>query len=107
MPRLPELYLQDILDAISQIEHYTSFFSFGPKRMRSDAIIRNLEIIGEAVKHLPLEITTKYPLEWRKMAGLRDILTHAYFGVDKKIIDDIIKNKLPELKETVTRILKK
>ncbi|HEC86588.1 MAG TPA: DUF86 domain-containing protein, partial [Thermoplasmatales archaeon] len=64
-----------------------------------DGVIRNLEIIGEAVKNLPDDIKKDYPeVEWRKIAGLRDILIHAYFGVDLEVIWDIVKNKVPELK---------
>ncbi len=69
-------------------------------------MIRNLEIIGEAVKNLPDDIKKDYPeVEWRKIAGLRDILIHAYFGVDLEVIWDIVKNKVPELKEMVRKIL--
>ncbi len=104
MPRSPDLYLDDIVDAIGKIERYarrSAFFLFIEETMRRDAIIRNLEIIGEAVKHLPLDLKQKYPLEWNKIAGMRDILSHAYFGIDDKILDDVIKNKIPELKKVI------
>jgi len=69
-------------------------------------VIRNLEIIGEAVKSLPDDIKKDYPeVEWRKIAGLRDILIRAYFGVDLEVIWDIVKNKVLELKEIVKKIL--
>ena len=69
-------------------------------------MIRNLEIIGEAVKQLPADIKRKYhKIEWKKIAGLRDILIHAYFGVDIEILWDIIKTKLPELKKETHNIL--
>ena len=68
--------------------------------MIQDGVFRNLEVIGEAVKNLPDDIKKDYPeVEWRKIAGLRDILIHAYFGVDLEVIWDIVKNKVPELKE--------
>jgi len=102
------LYLQDISDAIEKIEQYTaySFFSFlANNDMRYDAVLRNLQIIGEAAKNIPPDLKKRYPLEWPKIIGLRDILSHAYFGIDEKIIWDIVKNKLPELKRTIVEML--
>ena len=95
-------YLKDILEAIDRIESYITNFTFddfSESRLYQDAIVRNLEIIGEAVKRLPEKIIDKYPeIEWKKIAGLRDILIHAYFGIDTEIVWDVVKNKIPELK---------
>jgi len=71
-----------------------------------DGVVRNLEIIGEAVKNIPEDIKRNNPdVEWRKIAGLRDILVHAYFGIDVEVVWDIVKNKVPELKEKIEKIL--
>lgn len=104
------LYLDDILQAIKKIEKYTKGLT--AKELKNndliiDAVVRNLEIIGEAVKNMPLRIKEKYPeIEWKKISGLRDILAHEYFGIDLEILWDIIKNKLPDLKTEVSRLLR-
>jgi len=103
-----KVYIDDILDSIRKIEDYTNemdYDSFIGNNLVVDAVIRNLEIIGEAVKNIPTEIRKKHPgIEWKKIAGLRDILIHAYSGVDLKIIWDIIENKVPELKDLVKEV---
>lgn len=109
MPRDFRLYLDDILQSIDKIQRYSSgisFDEFAKDDKSSDAVVRNLEIIGEAVKNIPLKIHKKYPeVEWIKMAGLRDILAHEYFGIDSAIVWDIIQNKLPPLKSYIIRII--
>lgn len=71
-----------------------------------DAVLRNLEIIGEAVKGVPQSFREAHPgVEWRKIAGLRDVLIHHYYGVNMNIIWDILTNELPRLEEGVRSIL--
>ncbi len=100
MQRDPKIYLKDILKAIGKIEGYMknmNFRTFSGNELVQDAVVRNLEIIGEAAKKIPGEIRSKYSdIEWNKIAGLRDILIHEYFGVDLEILWDIIQNKPPQ-----------
>ena len=109
MPRDYKLYLEDILEAFAKIQQYTEglsieMLSSDPKTL--DAVARNLEVIGEAVKMLPEEIRSRKPdVDWKKIAGLRDILIHRYFGIDLEIIQDIVQNKLPLLKEQLRKLL--
>jgi len=109
MQRDHRVYLNDLLAAISKIERYVCdlpFEEFTQDEMRIDAVVRNLEVIGEAAKHVPEWFRRKYPsVEWRKISGLRDILIHEYFGVDLDILWDIVKNEIPDLKRDTRKIL--
>ncbi len=108
MPRSHKLYIDDILGAIAKIEKYTgkiAFEKFSKDSLVQDGVIRNLEIIGEAVKRLPLEIRKKHPdVEWKKIAGIRDVIVHEYFGVSVNIVWDIVRNRVPELKVSIRKI---
>jgi len=109
MPRDYRVYLDDILDAVAKIRDYTSGMNLeglknDPRTL--DAVVRNLEVIGEAAKKIPDDVRRRYPvIEWKKIAGLRDILIHEYFGIDVNIIWDIVRTKLPPLDEQIKKVL--
>jgi len=111
MRRNFKVYFEDVLKAILNVEEYVGnlgFEEFRENKLVRDAVIRNLEVIGEAVKNIPKEIKKEHSeIEWREIAGLRDILIHRYFEVNTRILWDIVKNKLPDLKKKVSKILKK
>ena len=110
MSRDYKVYLDDILGAVYKIKKYTKGMSeskFYKDDKTIDAVVRNLAIIGEAVKKLPSEIRIKHnEIDWKKIAGMRDLLVHEYFEIDSEIIWDIIKSKLDGLEESVGKILK-
>jgi uncharacterized protein with HEPN domain len=102
-------YLEDILEAASAAREFVAGMTkegLAEDRRTRDAVIRNLEIVGEAAKKLPAQMKRSHPeVEWKKIAGLRDILIHDYFGIDMDIVWDVVQNKLPPLADQVRRIL--
>ena len=109
MPRDSKVYLDDMLAAAKKINVYVEGVTRSDLERDAktlDAILRNLEVIGEAAKNAPDRMREAHPdIPWRKMAGLRDILIHQYFGVDLDIVWDIVQNEVPKLAEALRRIL--
>jgi len=105
------LILEDILEAAEKISRYTRGVSkseFKENSLIQDAVIRNLEIIGEAVGKLPENFRKKHPdPPWREIAALRNILAHVYFGVDLEIIWDLATTETPKLQRQIQAILEK
>ena len=102
MTRDVRVYVADILECIRRIEEYTKGIGrddFMENVQAQDAVLRRLEVIGEAVKGIPPEVRSKYPeIAWREIAGLRDVLIHGYFGVKLERIWKVVEQDLPELK---------
>jgi uncharacterized protein with HEPN domain len=109
MSRNWRIYLDDILHACEKVGRFTIGMSqadFQQDERTFDAVVRNLEVIGEAAKHVPEQVRQRMPgIEWRKVAGLRDVLSHAYFGIDADILWDIISNKLKSLEDAIRGFL--
>ena len=109
MPRSTKVFFQDILHAASKLRLYVdglTLETFRKDERTIDAVIRNLEVIGEATKKIPQHIRSANPnVEWKQIAGLRDILIHEYFGIDVEIVWDIVQNHVPAYAEAIERIL--
>jgi uncharacterized protein with HEPN domain len=104
-----KLYLEDILQAVDKIGRYTRNLnskSFAQNDLVVDAVVRNLEIIGEASRNIPEEIRKQHAdIPWSRMIGLRNIAIHEYFGVDLGIIWEIVTRNLPETKPKIVATL--
>lgn len=109
--RTHTMYFDDILMAIGRIIEYTEgydYSAFKNDNKTVDAVIRNFEILGEAVKNIPKDIKNQYiEVPWDEMYGLRNRVSHAYFGIDYEIIWDIITNHLPQNQKQIESIYKR
>lgn len=104
------LFIDDIIESVDKIERYLASMSedeFYSDSEKQDAVLRRMEIIGEATKNIPVEFRDKYPdVPWQKMAGLRDIIIHQYFGVTLGLIWRVAHVELPTMKEQIIAIKK-
>jgi len=111
MSRDELIYLRDIVQSCAKIMNFTTGLTLQAllrDERTYDAVVRNLEVIGEAAKHISNSTRTKMPLvDWRKIAGLRDVLAHDYFGIDNNILWDIVQNKVPALRDAIATFLEK
>ncbi|MEW5996462.1 MAG: DUF86 domain-containing protein [Candidatus Micrarchaeota archaeon] len=102
-------YLQDILESIKDIENFTSRLSlagFMDDRKTINAVVRSLEIIGEASKKVPASLQKQYPdVPWKKMAGMRDKLIHEYFGIDEQIVWKVATEEILRVKPQISKML--
>ena len=104
-----KIFIEDIIGAMTAIEKFVkniTFDEFLIDDKTSSAVIRKLEIIGEAAKNIPDNIRENHPgIPWKEMAGMRDKLIHFYFGIDYNLVWQTIKNRIPEIKKELQLIL--
>ncbi len=105
----PVIFLEDILEAMNKVERYTKdkdIEEFRSNSMAVDAVLRNLEVIGEASNNLSQEFREDHPdIPWKRMIGLRNVVIHEYFGVDLNIIWRIVTRDIPETKPLIEDLL--
>jgi uncharacterized protein with HEPN domain len=108
MDKDPQIYIEHISQSISLLNEYLSGISqneFNKSMKFQDLTCRRLEIIGEAVKNIPIEFKNKYPhVKWKNIAGLRDILIHQYFGIDLMLLWNVVVKDIPELDKDLKEI---
>ena len=103
-----ELLVEDMLEALRKIDSYTAGMdhsAFLQDEKTVDAVVRNLEVLGEAARQIPDEFAAGHPnVPWRKITGLRNRIVHDYFGLDLEIIWQIVRNDLPPLKAALEKM---
>jgi uncharacterized protein with HEPN domain len=103
-------YLQDVLDSINDVKSFTegmSFREFKRDKKTVNAVVRSIEVIGEASKRIPRALKAKHKVvPWRAVAGMRDKLIHEYFGVDMEILWKTAREDIPRLKPLIEEMLK-
>ena len=104
-------FLLHILESIARIDHdmknISSVEDLFKEETIQDAVVRRLEIIGEAVKNIPTDFKKGHSdIDWKRISGMRDVIVHEYFGIDLKLIYKIAKENIPDLKEKIQEILK-
>jgi uncharacterized protein with HEPN domain len=102
------VFIEHILESVKAIEEFSFELSIEElhlNRMKRSAIVRELEIIGEASKNISDHLKNKYQkIPWKNISGTRDIIVHKYFGVDLEIVFGIVKNEIPKLKKEILKI---
>jgi uncharacterized protein with HEPN domain len=109
MSRETRLYLEDMLEACGRVTTYTAgmtFEQFLADQRTRDAVARNLEILGEAAKKVPDDVRQKLPvIDWREACAFRDVLAHAYFGIDERVVWDVASLRAPSIARELERFL--
>jgi len=109
VPRDAAVFLDDIVEACRKVASYTEGLTLNDFRGDTktlDAVVRNLEVIGEAAKKVPGDVRSQIPgVDWQRMGGLRDILIHEYFAVDVEIVWDVVQSKTEDLRRRVEEFL--
>ena len=109
MSREYRLFLEDMRRACEKVIRFTQQMTceqFVADEKTFDAVMRDLEIVGEAAKHIPPEVRAQHPdIDWQKIGGLRDVVIHEYFGIDIEIIWDIVTREVPVLHQQLHKML--